>query len=123
MFDSRDPLKVFEQRSDMICEREQCCVDWRRETLGAEKPVRLLQDLRDGVQSAWTWVLALGPEKRGKGFGGGEVEQRLDLQANGRGHWEVWSPSIPCATHRKKREAVSSLFRFLWRGGAWLSDC
>lgn len=78
-------------------------VDWRRETLGAEKPVRrLLQDPRDGVQSAWTWVLALGAEKRGKVFGGGEVGQRLDLQANGRGHWEVWNPSVPCATHRKK---------------------
>lgn len=42
-------------------------VDWRRETLGTEKPVpKPVQDPSVGVQRAWTWVLVLGAEKKGR---------------------------------------------------------
>lgn len=58
-------------------------MDWRRETLGTEKPVpRPVQDPSVGVQRAWTWVLVLGAERR-EGFGG-EAVGRLSEDLAGR---------------------------------------
>lgn len=42
-------------------------MDWRRGTLGTEKPIRRpLQYPRVRVQRSWIWVLALEAEKRGR---------------------------------------------------------